>query len=511
VSLVVELSARQRGDFQTPEELARQVWATIDCSQFDLIIEPTFGLGSFLITKPDCSGGVIGWEIDKDYYQSTIEKVSEAKLVLKDVFTVTSSDVPATPDSSVLVIGNPPWVTNAEQSVLGGRNTGTKQNLKSLNGFDALTGKSNFDISEAIILRFVRILKDCRFVQFAILSKFSVLRNLILFLSDSRIGNFEYHKIDSARYFDASVDAGLIKFTISDSVHSHTCKIYKGINGEKVGEIGLINKRLVYDIAAYKRISFMEHRGERSYIWRQGVKHNLKGVLELIETDGKIRNQLGEIIDIEPESLYHLYKSSDIFHGRKSRYVIPIYQHDLKDTLKDLPNRYPKLFTYLSKHKDKFLARKSSIFKNKPMFTIFGIGEYTHSTYKIAIGGMYSDVAFQLLEPGLRPAIVDDTSYILSTNNREEAIYLYAVVSLDCAREFLLSISYESDKRRFSKDVLARLLLPPIKECPQELLSGLVFSWSQDKSFSAADKEKLKVWLIEYKANDKPAIQGDLF
>jgi hypothetical protein len=501
----IKLTARQRGDFQTPEELARQVWTTVDCRAFDFIIEPTFGLGSFLTTIPkNCRTKVIGWEIDKDYYQSAISKAPNAMLFNRDVFTITASDLPAGNNCSVLVIGNPPWVTNSEQSLLGGKNTGTKQNLKSLPGFDALTGKSNFDISEAIILQFVRILKDCKTVQFAMLAKFSVLRNLILFLSESSsVGDFEFHKIDSAKYFDAAVDAGLMKFRISHNIKSYTCPIYQGINGEIIGEVGLVNKQIIYDIPTYNRTSFMEHKGERAYVWRQGIKHNLKNVLELIESDGKLANQQGESADIEPEVLYQFYKSSDIFHGRKSRYVIPVYQHDLKDTLEHLPEDYPKLYSYLNKYKDQFLNRKSSIFKNKPVFTVFGIGDYTHLPYKVAIGGMYSEPNFRLLEPTPRPVVVDDTSYMLTTNDYEEAIYLLAILNLDCTRDFLLSISHPSDKRRFSKDILSRVLLPPVTNCPKDIRALLLESWKDIRSFTNEAKEQLRQWLHDYNAGGK--------
>jgi hypothetical protein len=60
-----------------------------------------------------------------------------------------------------------------------------------------MTGKSNFDISEAIILHFVNLLKGrCRFTQFALLTKFSVLKNLLRFLAPySFIGDFEFIKL----------------------------------------------------------------------------------------------------------------------------------------------------------------------------------------------------------------------------------------------------------------------------------------------------------------------------
>jgi hypothetical protein len=49
---------------------------------------------------------------------------------------------------NILVIGNPPWVTNATLGTLGSTNVPTKTNFQGYSGFDAKTGKSNFDIAE---------------------------------------------------------------------------------------------------------------------------------------------------------------------------------------------------------------------------------------------------------------------------------------------------------------------------------------------------------------------------
>lgn len=498
------LSPRQRGDFQTPEELARKIWATIDYRQFDLIIEPTFGLGSFLTTMPaDCAAPVLGWEIESQCVQAARERLGrqqplrEFRLFHRDVFTVKASDIPASAQSRVLVIGNPPWVTNAEQGLLGGKNTGKKSNLKSLNGLEALTGKSNFDISEAIIFHFVNLLKTCRLAQFALLAKFTVLRNILKLAGQwPRAGGFEFHIIDSSKYFNASVEAGLIRFKVGADVFSNTaCPIYEAIAGKKVGELHVSNDKLVYDVDGYRRASFVEHKGPRHYVWRQGVKHDLKNILQLVESKEGLRNGLGEVLDIEPETLYHFYKSSDIFHGRKPRFLVPIYQRDLKDDLSDLPKRYPKLYAYLARHEAKFLARKSSVYKNRNPFAVFGIGDYTHSVYKVAIAGLYDKPVFRLLEPCPRPVVVDDTAYMLSTDSYEEAVYLLAVLSLNCASDFLLSISHSGDKRRFSKDALARILIPPADDCPRSIISALVEARSSKQVFPESVKRALRVWL----------------
>lgn len=475
--ITAKLSARQRGDFQTPQALARQIWAALDLSRFDLIIEPTFGLGAFLMTIPENSrADVVGWEIHGEYYHATVGSLATGKtrsfrLYQGDILAASRTDIGAPSDASLLVIGNPPWVTNAEQGALGGGNTGRKYNLKSLPGLEALTGKSNFDISEAIILHLIGLVSGYTAVQFALLGKFTVVRNLMQFLGhDSDIGDFEFHRINSLTYFGAAVDAGLIKFKIGKDITTrHECTVYHGIAGDEIGRIGLLNGRLVYDLEAYERTLFLENANPPHYVWRQGVKHDASKILELSASGAGLRNRQGELVEVEPEVLYPLYKSSDIFHGRESRFALPLYQRGLHDPLGDVERRFPKLYDYLKRHEAVFRARESSIYRKRPPFSMFGIGDYTYATYKVAIGALYAEPVFRLLEPAPRPAVLDDTCYMLATNDYGEAVYLLAILSLDCTRDFLLAVSYSGDKRRFSKEVLAKVLIPPVQDCPEPL------------------------------------------
>ena len=505
-------SARQRGDFQTPEVLAREVWTACASFQPDLVIEPTFGLGSFLATMPhELKARVLGWEIHSEYHSFTsretasLHQTRRIQLIHGDVFAACNSDLDLKLDNSVLVIGNPPWVTNSEQGFLGGGNTGDKRNLKSLSGLDAMTGKANFDISEAIIIHFVCLLRGrCRKARFALLTKFSVARNLLEFLStDSQTGDFEFHKIDSMKHFGAAVDAGLLRFTLgADVSYRSRCPIFDGIEGDEIGQIGLVGKRLIYDLKAYECTAFMENHGRSHYAWRQGVKHDLSKVMELRKTETGFENGLGEVVDVEDEVLYDLYKSSDLFNNRLARFVTPVYQQDLKDSLEALPQKFPKLFCYLTRHQTAFKNRKSSIYRNKPMFSIFGIGDYTHFTYKVAISGLYTLPVFRLLEPTSRPVIVDDTAYIIATNNLSEAVYLYALLSLKCTQDFLLAISHAGDKRRFGKSVLSRVLLPAASQCPAPLMASIIEAWAENRTIPIEIHSQLQRWLQTYQSNN---------
>src|SRR3989338_6255468 len=143
------------GDFQTPRDLARQVCILLKNRNYTpkSLIEPTCGIGSFFLEALDNFPSIeIGhaFDIEKEYVEilTKEKKTSSHKVEMADFFVkdweVELNKLP----EPILVIGNPPWVTNSQLGQLQSKNLPTKYNFKRMKGLDALTGKSNFDISE---------------------------------------------------------------------------------------------------------------------------------------------------------------------------------------------------------------------------------------------------------------------------------------------------------------------------------------------------------------------------
>ena len=151
------------GDFQTPPELAREVCRLL----IDIgikprsFIEPTCGTGNFLFaaaeTFPNAQG--IGLEINPEYVSLANSNIASANLRDRieicegNFFTEDWEEQIRAFPAPVLILGNPPWVTNSQQGQIGGVNLPKKSNFLGLGGMEALTGKSNFDISEWMLLR----------------------------------------------------------------------------------------------------------------------------------------------------------------------------------------------------------------------------------------------------------------------------------------------------------------------------------------------------------------------
>ena len=119
---------------------------------------------------------------------------------------------------------------------------------------------------------------------------------------------------------------------------------------------------------------------------------------------------------------------------------------------------YPKTYQYLDKNRTFFNARKSSIYKGKPPFSIFGIGDYSFLPYKVAISGLYKTSVFTLVLPqNGKSLMLDDTCYFIGFEKLADAVLTLAVLNHAFAQKLLASLTFSDAKRMFTKDVLMRL------------------------------------------------------
>ena len=86
----------------------------------------------------------------------------KTRLIQADFFATDWKRLISELPEPILVLGNPPWVTNSQLGVLGSRNLPIKSNFQKHDGLDALTGKANFDISEWMLMRLVEALNGRR-------------------------------------------------------------------------------------------------------------------------------------------------------------------------------------------------------------------------------------------------------------------------------------------------------------------------------------------------------------
>jgi hypothetical protein len=161
------------GDFQTPPDLAREVCAVVRRAGFEprSVLEPSCGQGTFLravLGEFPSALRILGFDRNPDYVQiaraavDSVHHDAQVDVKVADFFSTDWGQVIANVPEPILIIGNPPWVTNTALGSLGSRNLPEKSNIDNLRGIEALTGRSNFDISEWRLRENLRSLASSR-------------------------------------------------------------------------------------------------------------------------------------------------------------------------------------------------------------------------------------------------------------------------------------------------------------------------------------------------------------
>ncbi len=118
----------------------------------------------------------------------------------------------------------------------------------------------------------------------------------------------------------------------------------------------------------------------------------------------------------------------------------------------------PKTWDYLTGYAMLLNKRGSSIYKNKPAFSVFGVGPYSFAPWKVAISGFYKKLHFvRIGSVNGRPVVFDDTIYFLPCESEEEACFIEDLLCSEAAQAFLRSMIHWDDKRPITAEILKRL------------------------------------------------------
>ncbi len=475
VNKVEEPDRAQYGDFQTNLDLANKVAQQLYLRNIspEIVIEPTCGKGNFIIASISnfkTIKNVFGMEIYKPYvWESKFNILDfflsnqninkpEIEIIHCSIFDFDFKKISKQfQTENLLIIGNPPWVTNSKLGSLNSTNLPKKKNFKNQNGLDAITGKGNFDIAEYITMMLLDAFQTHN-GYLSLLVKNSVIKNLVFDQKDKKyhIGEIEKHSIDSKKEFNVSVEAALLNCKLN-SLPSFECKEYDFYSGENKLCFGWLHSKYVSNIRDYKQTKGID--GICPFEWRQGIKHDCSPIMELERENGKFINNLSEKISLEEDLIFGFLKSSDLKNTviKNTRKHIIVTQKKVGQETSYIQHLYPETYAYLKKNLTSFQSRKSSIYNGKPLFSIFGIGDYSFKRYKVAISGLYKTYHFTLVLPqNEKPVMLDDTCYFIGFDRIEYAVYAIILLNSKISEEFLKSITFSDAKRVFTKDILMR-------------------------------------------------------
>ena len=482
VSKKVRSRIKEMGDFQTPPGFSDRVCDLL----FEKgirpvsILEPTCGEGNFLLSALDRFPSVseaVGVDINAEHVNRLRGKIAQRKnsqrirITQGDFFNIDWNEILEHLPEPILVIGNPPWVTNAELARLRSDNLPQKTNLWNFSGLDSITGKSNFDISEWMLIHILERIEG-RDAVLAMLCKTSVARKVLRYAwkKDVRLASSSTYLFDAGETFGVSVDACLlICETACKTARPQSCKVYSSLS-EEVHEttLGFRDGRLISQARLYDRWKHLQ--GDEYYRWRSGIKHDCSRVMELEKEGGvasfpfvevrRYRNKLGELHELESTYLYPMLKSSNVAKDdvlEPAKWML-VTQRSVGESTTPIRDKAPRTWRYLQDHGDFLDARKSSVYENRPRFSIFGVGEYSFAPWKVAISGLYKKLHFVVIGSCEgKPIVLDDTCYFIPCGNRREAEYLAGLLNSEIAGQFFEAFIFWDKKRPITAGILRRL------------------------------------------------------
>jgi hypothetical protein len=469
----VQLDRIQFGDFQTPPALAALVVGLLRDRGLAprTIVEPTCGTGAFIHAAatgfPDSA--VLGYDINPAHVRAAaaLERRSGASGRLTcqvgNFFELNWAAVLAPLAEPVLILGNPPWATSSGLGALGGGNLPQKINFQNRRGLDARTGKSNFDVAESMLLTLLDAGRR-KNATLAMLVKTSVARRVLshLWTTGAAVEASAMYRFDASAYFGVRAEACLFMCQLGAG-RAFECVVADIERPDvSVGRIGWRDGALVADPVAYDR-----HRSlialnpaNRPLRWRSGVKHDCAPIMELRDSGGAFVNGIGHRVEIEPDYVYPLLKGTDLLHGRVDRvrrWLLLTQARPGEDT-SVIARRAPETWAYLCAHGERLDARRSSIYRNRPRFSVFGVGPYTFAPWKVAISALHKRLSFAVVGPlDGRPVVLDDTCYHLSCEREADARLIACLLNSYDSRDLLGALVFWDAKRPITSEVLQRL------------------------------------------------------
>ncbi len=467
---MIEVDKKHRvefGDFQTPDALALEVChclARIGIAP-ETVVEPTCGRGAFVVAAAQSFSSlreIRAFEVNAAHLSALRARLASepppypVHLRQADFFDLDWQESLGDQRGPLLVLGNFPWVTNAALGAIGGANLPDKSNFLGFNGFDAISGKANFDISEWMLLQTLRWFSK-RPGDIAMLVKTAVARKVLAHAERQRepVREAFIFGIDAKKSFDAAVDACLLVIRLDANASAHydytVFDNLQGANGRRVGHRGGLT---VGNLDAFEAASHLLGQSPRK--WRSGIKHDASAVMEFSRAADGYINGLGEMCRLEEDYLFPLLKGSDVGSNKawREKFVL-VTQRFVGESTDEIRQRAPKTWAYLARHAEQLDARASVIYAKTPRFAIFGIGDYAFAPWRIAVCGLYKALRFRLVGPhDGRPVMFDDTVYYLSFNDEATAVETLDKLQSDGAQALLSSLIFWDEKRPIKTSIL---------------------------------------------------------
>jgi len=319
-----------------------------------------------------------------------------------------------------------------------------------------------------MVLRQVGWLRE-RHGWIAVLMKTAVARKILrqTWKRGEPVGRAAVFAVNAMHHFGDAVNACLFVLPVQPSQPSRSCDVFDTLEDlEPTGTVGYYDGILIADVDA-----FMARRHllgfNCDYVWRSGIKHDCTKVMDLTRSrNGGLVNGLGKVVEVEDTYLFPMLKSSDVARGKQySNRMMIVSQQEIGENTSHIQRDAPRTWAYLCTHGEQLDGRRSMIYRGKPRFSIFGVGDYTFAPWKVAASGFYQVPHFVKVGPtGGKPVVFDDTVYFLPCRSEDEADFPQALVQSKPYSQLLHSMIFAAEKRPVTAEALRRISLERVAD-----------------------------------------------
>ncbi len=267
------------------------------------------------------------------------------------------------------------------------------------------------------------------------------------------------YSVNALAHFGASVEACLLVCILEPGANSQACAVYRDLDESTAhSRFALRNGRLVANLNAFEK--YGDLYGRSPLKWRSGIKPDCSRIMELHVCGAEsFKNGFGDVVELEPTYLYPMFKSSGLAKedAEPLRRML-VTQRNVGEETSSIPHKAPRTWKYLEKYAGPLDSRSSAVYRNRPRFSMFGVGPYAFSPWKVALSGFSKPLRFRAVGPAdSRPVVFDDTCYFLPCQSEDEAWEFLKLLNSQAARGFFDSVIFWDAKRPITADVLGIL------------------------------------------------------
>lgn len=250
--------------------------------------------------------------------------------------------------------------------------------------------------------------------------------------------------------------------------------------------------------------------GSNGIYWIEVLQNRPDGVLVVRNiTEGTKKVVESVNADLEPDLIYPLLRGTEVkrWIANSSAYIIlaqdPFTRKGIDE--REMQIKYPKTYGYL-KHFEQSLRKRAAfkryytrrsgrkIIDTAPFYSMFNVGEYTLSTFKVVWHRMIAPIGAVVVgSKDGKPILPQETHAFVATESQEEAFYLAGMLNSLPFNFAAMAYSQAGGKSFGSPHILENLHVPKFDKNDKTIIAISELAKDIQSNIGSLNKEALQI------------------